>query len=256
MSLSANAALREGRLALRAGNLEAAAERFGAAIAGNPKAALPWVLQAEAFYRLGRTREVIASATRAVQLDAGAIPAWTRLGAVHLKLGDRQESARNFENALDVDPVRAEEWQRRLSGRRNEDSSGIFGIPNPAAIPAGLLLATVGRDLALEDQTGEDHIQERRARDEEAPPVWQVGDFIRGRHEVLAIRRGGMAFVHICFDHLQGRPSAIKSLKQDVLDSKGVREAFLREAELWVSMDRHPHIVEAEIGRASCRERV
>ena len=37
-----------------------------------------------------------------------------------------------------------------------------------------------------------------------------------------------MAFVHICFDHIQGRPYAVKSLKQDVLDAPGVREAFLR----------------------------
>ncbi|MBM3501730.1 MAG: tetratricopeptide repeat protein, partial [Armatimonadetes bacterium] len=75
---------------------------------------------------------------------------------------------------------------------------------------------------------------------------WDVGHFIRNRHEVLAVRRGGMSFVHVCFDHTQGRAYAVKTLKQALLDMAGVREAFLREAELWVSMERHPHIVEAD----------
>ena len=93
MSLGASAALREGRLALQAGNFDAAAERFGAAIVQTPKAALAWVLQAEAYYRLQRWRETIAAANRALQLDGASTPAWVRLGTTHLKLGDLEEAA-------------------------------------------------------------------------------------------------------------------------------------------------------------------
>jgi len=242
VSVSMTAALREGREALRTGNPELAVDHFGQAIAHNPRMALPWALQAEAFLRLGRLRESKAAATRAVQLDDGATPAWVRIGIIELHLGDAQESARNLERALAVDAERAGEWHLRMIGRRDGVSLGAV----PPSNPPELLLAGLARDLALERGSGDAAIQERRASDDEARPRWDAGCFIRGRHEVLTVRRGGMSFVHVCFDHVQGRPYAVKTLKQALLDVPGVREAFLREAELWVSMDRHPHIVEAD----------
>jgi tetratricopeptide (TPR) repeat protein len=242
VSLSMTAALRQGREALRTGNPEVAVEHFSEVIAHSPRMALPWALQAEAFYRLGRLREAKAAATRAVQLDDGATPAWVRIGIIELRLGDRQESARNFERALAVDATRAAEWHLRVLGRREGMALDSALLANPPE----LFLAGLGRDLALEEGSGDAQIQERRASDEGAAPLWDVGHFIRARHEVLAVRRGGMSYVHVCFDHIQGRSYAVKTLKQALLDTPGVREAFLREAELWVSMDRHPHIVEAD----------
>lgn len=246
MSLSANAPLREGRLALKAGNLDAAVEHFAEAISRAPKAALPWVLKAEVLYQLGRTREATAAATRAVQLDDGATPAWVRLGVVALRLGDRDEAARNFDRALDIDLLRAHEWHQRLRGasvdRHAKETPQREGLsPTPE-----LLFASVGRQLCIQEQSGEGEIQQRRVRADEAPPFWDVGHFVRGRYEVLAVRRGGMSYVHICFDHTLGRPYAVKTLKPDLLDTTGVRDAFLREAELWVRLARHPHIVEAD----------
>lgn len=242
MTLSTTAALREGRDALRAGNASAAADHFGEVIAHNPRLAVAWALQAEAFYRLGRLRESRAAATRAVQLDDGATPAWVRCGIIALRLGDRQEAARNFDRALAVDRLRAAEWHLRMLGRR-EGAALATELPTT---PPELLLAEIARELALEEPLGESEIQLRRAAEDPQPPLWDVGHFVRGRHEVLAVRRGGMSFVHICFDHLQGRPYAVKTLKPALLNIPGVREAFLREAELWVSMDRHPHIVQAD----------
>ncbi|MGQ9730994.1 MAG: tetratricopeptide repeat protein [Candidatus Zipacnadales bacterium] len=242
MSSDTIAALRQGRDAMRAGRLQVAAEHFGEAIVRNPKAALPWSLQAEVLYRLGRLRDAKAAARRAVQLDEEATLAWVRLGIIGLRQGDLQESARNFETALSVDPVRAAEWHRRLTGH---EEGASLSAKEPASIPE-LVFAELGRDLALEEDSGELQIQRRRAAEDASVPLWDVGHFIRGRHEVLAVRRGGMSFVHICFDHLQGRPYAVKALKRELLDLPGIREAFLREAELWVSLERHPNIVEAD----------
>jgi len=242
VSVSMTAALREGREALRTGNPELAVEHFGEVIAHNPRMALPWALQAEAFYRLGRLRESRAAATRAVQLDDGATPAWVRIGIIALRLGDREDAARNFDKALGIDSTRAGEWRLRMVGRRNGVGLGASLPTNPPE----LILAELARDLALEGESGESEIQRRRASDDAAAPLWDVGQFIRNRHEVLSVRRGGMSFVHLCFDHTQGRAYAVKTLKQALLDMPGVREAFLREAELWVSMERHPHIVEAD----------
>ena len=247
MSLTANAALREGRSAIKSGNLDAAVDHFAEAISRTPKVALPWVLKAEALYQLGRVREATAAATRALQLDDSATPAWIRLGAAALRLGDRDEAARNFERALDIDLLRAHEWHRRYKGSSPGDhvrdgQAGSALTPSPE-----LRFAAVGQQLCIEEVSGEGEIQQRRLREDESAPVWEVGQFIRGRYEVLAVRRGGMSFVHVCFDHAQGRPYAVKTLKPHLLDTPGVRDAFLREAELWVSLERHPHIVEADL---------
>jgi tetratricopeptide (TPR) repeat protein len=244
---SLTAALREGRVALEAGSASAAIRHFQAATNQDPKAPLPWVLLAEAFYRDDQVREATAAATRAIQLDETATPAWVRLGVVGLRLGDYEEGARNFERALAIDPTVAEDWHQRFrSGRPAGEIPPHLVKQGVKPATSELALAGLGRDLCVNTRAGEAEIQARRRLENNLPPLWDVGHFIRNRYEVLAVRRGGMSFVHIAFDHLQGRPYAVKRLRQDLLDTPGVQQTFLREAELWVSLERHPHIVEAD----------
>lgn len=247
MASPVDTALRDGRAALEAGNLAAAAEHFTAATAQDAKAPLSWVLLAETLYRLGQVREAGAAATRAVQLDEATTPAWVRLGVIALRLGDCEEGARNFERALAIDPVIAEDWHRRYRASRPAAEMPAHGAKQGATPPTPeLVLATMGRDLCTATRTGERDTSSRRRLPNNLPPLWDVGHFIRGRYEVLAVRQGGMSFVHICFDHAQGRPYAVKRLRRDLLDTPGVQQTFLHEAELWVSLERHPHIVEAD----------
>jgi serine/threonine protein kinase len=244
---SVDTVLRDGRSALEAGNLPAAVEHLTVATSQDAKAPVSWVLLGEALYRLDRVREAGAAATRAVQLDETATPAWVRLGIIALRLGDTEEGARNFERALAVEPVAAEDWHRRFRGIRPAAEAPPERAKQGAApLTPELVLATMGRDLCVDTRTGEGEVQARRRLENNLPPLWDVGHFIRGRYEVLAVRRGGMSFVHICFDHAQSRPDAVKRLRQDLLDTPGVQQTFLHEAELWVSLERHPHIVEAD----------
>ena len=56
---------------------------------------------------------------------------------------------------------------------------------------------------------------------------------------------GGMGVVYPCFDHEENRPVALKTFKKEFLADRAVRDRFLRECDIWVSLGRHTHIVQA-----------
>lgn len=70
-------------------------------------------------------------------------------------------------------------------------------------------------------------------------------DLIVGRYEVVQTLSGGMGLVHLCRDHVEGRPVALKTFKPEFLSHVGARDLFLREGTMWVQIGRHPHIVRA-----------
>jgi tetratricopeptide (TPR) repeat protein len=76
--------------------------------------------------------------------------------------------------------------------------------------------------------------------------LWQRGDRIENRWEVLDIRQGGMGIVYIVRDHLWGINLAAKGF-QDAVFARDPRVAdrFTQEAELWINLDCHPNIAQA-----------
>ncbi len=75
---------------------------------------------------------------------------------------------------------------------------------------------------------------------------WNVGDKILRRYEVKDVKEGGFGIVYIAFDHFLRRWFAIKTFKDEFLWSEEVIKKFLREAEVWIKLDKHKHIVRAE----------
>lgn len=58
--------------------------------------------------------------------------------------------------------------------------------------------------------------------------------------------QGGMGVVYLCVDHGSGdRPVALKTFHQRFLSDRDTRDRFLREADVWVRLGRHPPIVRA-----------
>src|SRR5438034_11248307 len=98
--------------------------------------------------------------------------------------------------------------------------------------------------------------------------VCAVTDPIAGLNAALADRyvvdrelgHGGMALVYLARDLKHERFVALKTLRPEIAMALG-RERFLREIKLAARL-QHPNILpvydsgDAEIGRASCRERV
>jgi serine/threonine protein kinase len=72
------------------------------------------------------------------------------------------------------------------------------------------------------------------------------GSVIAGRYEIASLpHAGGMGVVYFALDHGNGRqPVALKTFRPELLSNRGARERFLEEANAWLTLGHHPHIVE------------
>lgn len=74
---------------------------------------------------------------------------------------------------------------------------------------------------------------------------WKVGDVIDSRYEILArIGVGGMGVVWKVHHREWDRELALKMPLPNLLGSLALKERFVREAETWVGLGVHPHIVQ------------
>ncbi len=76
------------------------------------------------------------------------------------------------------------------------------------------------------------------------PIEWQIGDLILNTYEVKQIfTGGGMAYVYRVFHRGWGIDLAVKSPRADILTYSDSAENIVREAETWVNLGLHPHVV-------------
>jgi serine/threonine protein kinase len=74
---------------------------------------------------------------------------------------------------------------------------------------------------------------------------WQVGDVIDSRYEILGqIGVGGMGVVWKVHHYEWDRVLALKMPLPQLVGSLALKERYLREAETWVGLGVHPHIVQ------------
>ena len=76
--------------------------------------------------------------------------------------------------------------------------------------------------------------------------TWRKGKRIQGRWLVHDVLRGGMGIVYVVYDVEHAAVYAVKTFR-DAVQSRlpGLRGRFRREAESWVKLELHPHIVRA-----------
>lgn len=73
--------------------------------------------------------------------------------------------------------------------------------------------------------------------------TYEVGDSIAGEFRILDIFAGGMGRVYLVNHYKEEFPFVLKTLQRPENESESAQ--FLREAELWVGLGRHPNIVRA-----------
>lgn len=79
---------------------------------------------------------------------------------------------------------------------------------------------------------------------ESVPPEWQVGDVILNRYEVREkFEGGGMGMVYRVHHRVWDMELAVKAPRADFFQTIEQKENFEREAETWVNLGLHPHIV-------------
>jgi len=81
------------------------------------------------------------------------------------------------------------------------------------------------------------------------PIRYDRGSLIAGRYEVVDVLGGpdksGMGVVYVCRDGRDHRHCALKSFQDRILGNAQAAQVFRREAELWIALGHHPHIVSA-----------
>ncbi|MGD0650312.1 MAG: tetratricopeptide repeat protein [Verrucomicrobiia bacterium] len=79
-----------------------------------------------------------------------------------------------------------------------------------------------------------------------APVEWKPSDVIGGRLEVHGtLGKGGFGTVYLVYDRDVREMRALKTIRREWLTDGERREAFKREALLWLSLDEHPSILSA-----------
>jgi tetratricopeptide (TPR) repeat protein/tRNA A-37 threonylcarbamoyl transferase component Bud32 len=75
------------------------------------------------------------------------------------------------------------------------------------------------------------------------------GELLAGRYRILSVHPGGMGVVCIVEDLESGERHAAKTVREEFRDEPRVRRRFEQEVRTWVSLGRHPNVVNAEFVR-------
>jgi serine/threonine protein kinase len=98
----------------------------------------------------------------------------------------------------------------------------------------------------MEQAISQDPYGDMRTYDDpdNVPAVWQVGDVILGKYEVKQVfAGGGMGLVYRVYHRDWDIDLAAKSPRPEFFQTQQHIENFEREAETWVNLGLHPHIV-------------
>jgi tetratricopeptide (TPR) repeat protein len=101
-------------------------------------------------------------------------------------------------------------------------------------------LTTVELHAYEEQETGEEEKEQKIGL-----KVWELGEVIDGRYKVIKMYRGGMGVVYIVSDLQTHMLYAVKMFQEQYLWDKQVSEMFIREAQVWIQLEKHENIVQA-----------
>ncbi len=76
--------------------------------------------------------------------------------------------------------------------------------------------------------------------------IFQPGDIIGGKYEVhRRLGRGGFGLVYLVYNRETKEVLALKTFRDELLADAAARQAFKKEALLWVNLEEHPFILPA-----------
>lgn len=146
-------------------------------------------------------------------------------------------------------------WLQRLFGRKPDQQK----ISQPATISEAETQRIAAEVWHIIEQTSEtidqESISDERVQaimanpaSEEAlaavPALWQIGDVILNQYEVIdKLGEGGMGTVYKVRHHGWDIDLAVKSPRPETFAAEQGKINFTHEAETWVNLQLHPHIV-------------
>jgi tetratricopeptide (TPR) repeat protein len=121
----------------------------------------------------------------------------------------------------------------------------------PVALSAGDKIDFGGKGQAVfiyesADTTSVSGVLNQAFGETVAPVEWKPGDVIGGRFEVHGtLGKGGFGVVYLVYERDIAQMRALKTIRRELLADGEARDAFKREALLWVSLDEHPFVLSA-----------
>ena len=86
----------------------------------------------------------------------------------------------------------------------------------------------------------------REAPRHEAGDLYKQGDVIGGKYEIHGtLGKGGFGVVYLAYSRDTKEVCALKTFRDELLADAAAREAFKKEALLWVNLEEHPFILAA-----------
>jgi hypothetical protein len=87
---------------------------------------------------------------------------------------------------------------------------------------------------------------ERKHIESMQPELYKKGDIISNKYEVhRLLGKGGFGVVYLVSNRVKNSMCALKTFRDELLADAAAREAFKKEALLWVNLDSHPFILAA-----------
>ncbi|HEX8199650.1 MAG TPA: protein kinase, partial [Isosphaeraceae bacterium] len=121
-------------------------------------------------------------------------------------------------------------------GRCKKCGTSIVFAPSDGDSPAP--------SAAVSPVAGDQPEGDRVRSEDEVPTVWRPGDVILGLYEVKEVHEGGgMGLVYRVHHRGWNVDLAAKSPRPQFFATERHRENFEREAETWVNLGLHPHVV-------------
>jgi tetratricopeptide (TPR) repeat protein len=86
----------------------------------------------------------------------------------------------------------------------------------------------------------------REAPQQDAAELYKKGDVIGGKYEIHGtLGKGGFGVVYLVYAREMEQVCALKTFRDELLADAAAREAFKKEALLWVNLEEHPFILAA-----------
>lgn len=237
------------------GRWEDAIHCLDKAIDLNPQCADAWYNKGCYLGALGRLEEAIGCYGRALALDPQMAAAWFSKALAEERIGCEQEAAHSYRNYIAVAPVQDQaqiEYARRRVRELGHGGKGRDDPPLPSEPIASAPELRRPPQAASESAGG-----------------YRKGDCI-GEFEVQGVLgQGGFGVVYLVhlpipaevawlnalhdqdlISHGQRSDNyityALKTFRDEYLNTPGVRQRFRHEAQTLVDLDRHPHLLRAD----------
>ena len=111
----------------------------------------------------------------------------------------------------------------------------------------GLFGSLFGQERKPRQEAKPAAAERREAPRQEAAELYKKGDVIDGKYEIHGtLGKGGFGVVYLAYDRHTKEVCALKTFRDELLADAAAREAFKKEALLWVNLEEYPFILAAQ----------